>query len=134
MKRVKASKKGTDWTPEVEKTFLEALSRRGRLQDALDATGITRKAAEYRKGKDSKWAETCGYAIEEWKDRFIATLVDRATIGIKKTYIRGGQAIIEYQPDTPAAQLVMRECGMGQFSRLELTGKDGREIKIKVVE
>ncbi len=135
MKRVKASKKGTDWTPEVEKTFLEALSKRGNIQDGIDATGVSRRAVDYRREKDEEFSAKFTDAKAEAFDRAMAVLHDRGFDGVERTYIRGGKTIIEKQADTPAAQLWLRKEDPATFGgRLELTGKDGRDIRIKVVE
>ena len=131
----RARKKDADWTADQDSRFLTELAKRGIIQNAINAAGVTRSAADYRRSQDANFAAACKEAIEASNDVLMNALWDRGIDGVEQTYPRpGGVTVKTRKFDTPAVQLLMRERYPHLFSRLELTGKDGRDIKIKVVE
>ncbi len=125
----------TEWGPEIERRFLEALARRGIIQDALEASGVTRDAVKHRRAKEAKFAAACEQAIETSNDKIRAVNWKLGVEGISKPiYRRGIQVGEELAWDMSAMQYTMRDRGLGGFGRMELTGAGKEPITIKVVE
>ena len=130
----RARKRPQPWTAEVEARFLEALAQCGIVADGLKAANVERSTVEKRRQKNAGFAAACAQAIEASNDILLASLWGRGVEGQSRSYMRRGELIEEKQYDTPAAHLIMRQRFPQLFGRLEVTGKDGREIIIKVVE
>ena len=125
------------WSEEQESAFFKALSRRGILRDGIAAAGppITRDVVRWRRENEAEFEAKVLEAIDESNDTLMTSLWDRGVTGNERTReLRGGGSVKEVVYDTPAVQLLMRYRMPNLFGRIELTGKDGRDIKIKVVE